>query len=316
MAEKKKYFVFEMVKFLACIMIINSHCRELYPVPYLAIGGAFGNSLFFILSGYFNYNIKAGFYDWINKKMWRLVPSLLIIIVVEELINFIIHNSFIGILDIINQYWFIFALLVYLPISYVIFRSKNNKVLFEVTILLQVIYLIFYIANFKFVFFVELEGFRILKLIEYGIIYLCGGLMCSKEKEILYIIKSKRITNRGLFSCIIINMLIWGVVYFFVYAKGMLFRVQILIPLSIILFSISVLIFALNNKEINFAFAKRIINLVSSSTLEIYLVQVTYQKFIIYKKFPMGLLCFWLFSLVIGCAFHTSLSSMKQKLRN
>ena len=58
MAEKKKYYIFELAKFLACLMIINSHCRGLYPLQYLAIGGAFGNGIFFILSGYFNCNIK------------------------------------------------------------------------------------------------------------------------------------------------------------------------------------------------------------------------------------------------------------------
>ena len=110
MAEKKKYYIFEVAKFIACIMIINSHCRELYPVQYLAVGGAFGNGIFFILSGYFNYNIKDNFNDWIAKKVARLMPAVLITILVEELINIIVYNKIIKPLDIINQYWFIFAL--------------------------------------------------------------------------------------------------------------------------------------------------------------------------------------------------------------
>ena len=107
----------------------------------------------------------------------------------------------------------------------------------------------------------------------------------------------------------------WALIYFLVFAKEMFYRGQILIPLSIILFSLFVLVFSLNNKEINFTFAKKIVSLISASTLEIYLVQVTYQRFVHFNLFPIGLLCFWIFSLAIGCGFHISLSSMKQKLR-
>lgn len=315
MAEKKKYYIFEVAKFIACIMIINSHCRELYPMQYLAVGGAFGNGIFFILSGYFNYNIKDNFNDWIAKKVARLMPAVLITILVEELINIIFYNKIIKPLDIINQYWFIFALFIYLFISYAILKSKNTRELFIFILLLQVIYVILYIINFKSTFFVELEGFRILKVIEYGIIYLYGGLFCSKEKNILNIIKSKKISNISLISGIVLSMFMWALIYFLVFAKEMFYRGQILIPLSIILFSLFVLVFSLNNKEINFTFAKKIVSLISASTLEIYLVQVTYQRFVHFNLFPIGLLCFWIFSLAIGCGFHISLSSMKQKLR-
>ena len=41
-----------LMKVFAILLVFNSHCDPLYPVSYLATGGALGNSLFFIISGY------------------------------------------------------------------------------------------------------------------------------------------------------------------------------------------------------------------------------------------------------------------------
>lgn len=310
MAEKKKYYIFDLAKFIACLMIINSHCRALYPLQYLAIGGAFGNGIFFGLSGYFNYNIKGSFYDWIKKKINRLIPALLIIIFLEEIINFIAYNNFIGILDIINQYWFIFALFIYLLFFYPIFKRKNEKPLLFLIALFGIAYIITYILKFQPIFFIELDGFRLLKVIEYGIIYLCGALLYEKEEEILSFIKYRKISNVIIIICTLLSMFIWAVVYFFVFAKGIFFSGQILIAISIIMFSVFSLVFCVNNKELDYKFSENVISLISASTLEIYLVQVTYQKFILYNKFPIGLICFWVFSLIVGCGYHIIINKM------
>jgi hypothetical protein len=315
LAEKKKYYIFELAKFLACLMIINSHCRGLYPLQYLAIGGAFGNGIFFILSGYFNCNIKNNFNDWIKKKINRLLPSVLVIIFAEELINFIAYNKFIGLLDVINQYWFIFALFIYLIIFYPLFKRKNEKSIIFFIILFASVYIIAYIINFKNNFFIELEGFTFLKVIEYGIIYLCGAFIFTKEEEILSFMKGKNISNVHLIICILLNIFIWVVVYFLVFVKEIFFKEQILIALSVILFSFFVLILCINNKELEFKFARKLINLISASTLEIYIVQVTYQKFILYNKFPIALISFWIFSLFIGCIYYIAINKITLKYR-
>ena len=43
----------DALKVIAIFMVLNSHLDFLYPIPALAAGGAAGNSLFFIISGFF-----------------------------------------------------------------------------------------------------------------------------------------------------------------------------------------------------------------------------------------------------------------------
>ena len=64
---------------LAALIIINSHCSALYPMAALACGGAFGNSLFFLMSGFLLANIKLDFFSWIKKRYIRLyIPIFLL----------------------------------------------------------------------------------------------------------------------------------------------------------------------------------------------------------------------------------------------
>ena len=52
-SNNKEYkFFIDFIKCLAVALIINSHLDPIYPHSALATGGALGNSLFFIASGY------------------------------------------------------------------------------------------------------------------------------------------------------------------------------------------------------------------------------------------------------------------------
>ena len=52
MAEKKRYALLDVLRVAAILLVLNSHFDPLYPIPALATGGAAGNGLFFVLSGY------------------------------------------------------------------------------------------------------------------------------------------------------------------------------------------------------------------------------------------------------------------------
>ena len=83
--ENKKYKDNRIVvlRFLACLLITNSHCGDLYPISLLAIGGGQGNVIFFVLSGYCLANINIGFREWIKKRANRILPATIIFLLLR-----------------------------------------------------------------------------------------------------------------------------------------------------------------------------------------------------------------------------------------
>jgi len=70
----------ELLKFLAAIMITNSHCKPLYPDSISALGtfGAPGNALFFLVSGFtLMLGRKDIFSTWYKRRISRIWPSVL-----------------------------------------------------------------------------------------------------------------------------------------------------------------------------------------------------------------------------------------------
>lgn len=74
------------MRFLAVILITNSHIGPLYPphLQFLSTGGALGNSLFFFCSGFALYlsNRDTGFAPWAIRRFTRIYPSLWIFMTV------------------------------------------------------------------------------------------------------------------------------------------------------------------------------------------------------------------------------------------
>ena len=60
--DKQKILGIELLKFLAAVLITNSHFKALYVEPYTSLGtfGAPGNALFFFISSY-TFTIPKGF---------------------------------------------------------------------------------------------------------------------------------------------------------------------------------------------------------------------------------------------------------------
>ena len=52
------------LKFIATLLITNSHFGDIWPVSAMASGGLLGNILFFAVSGFLLFNIKDSFPKW------------------------------------------------------------------------------------------------------------------------------------------------------------------------------------------------------------------------------------------------------------
>ncbi len=74
------------LKFLAIALITNSHLHGLYPFPQFATGGAIGNSLFFMISGYglakSEIKKQRPFIPWYERRIARIYPSLIITVAI------------------------------------------------------------------------------------------------------------------------------------------------------------------------------------------------------------------------------------------
>lgn len=68
-----------LIRFLATILITNSHFDALYPAGFswLSTGGALGNALFFLVSGYTLYlSSRRNFAEWILRRYSKIFPAV------------------------------------------------------------------------------------------------------------------------------------------------------------------------------------------------------------------------------------------------
>lgn len=79
------------LKFLAVVLVINSHCKGVYPTDILSFGGGFGLSLFYMISGYLLSDIKSTtrLKPWYIKKVIRLYVPLWIIKMLEVITGYL-----------------------------------------------------------------------------------------------------------------------------------------------------------------------------------------------------------------------------------
>lgn len=156
--ERKKYI--DILKCLAVLLVLNSHLDSIYPVAALATGGAIGNCLFFMVSGYTWANIKEkSFLKWIKKKLKAIwTPTVLT--------NFLYVIIYVGIMQMTlvkgieiflypNKSWFCGAILLYALLYYWIVKKNSNKIFIWTFIVLGIVYIVDYI------FFIDKSMFSI-----------------------------------------------------------------------------------------------------------------------------------------------------------
>lgn len=78
--EKERNLSIELLKFIAVIIVVNSHFDPLYgeEYHYMATGGAIGDALFFFASGFTLFLGRLGRFDnWYKRRVRRIYPSVL-----------------------------------------------------------------------------------------------------------------------------------------------------------------------------------------------------------------------------------------------
>lgn len=321
-----------ILKVLACLMILNSHCRRLYPVSFLAVGGGFGNVIFFMLSGLLLVNIRYPFLKWYGKRVVRLLPLTLIMTGISILVDlFIINKDKLTVRDYVNPYWFILAMLIYYIFYYwfiISLRKENSQqAVFRKMLIFSIMYILIYALLFVLYYendmFVELGGFAVFKVYFYMASVHIGGLIgllrnrgwltneYASKKKLLWI------------AVVVLSMMVWCAEYYMVYVKKSAYPLQFLIQIGSLSFGIGMVFLGLmfDGKDLIGkmpGFLQKLFSLISDATLEIYLTQMIILKVIVYYdlSFPINIITFVLSSIVFGIIVNLLYNYIRRGLFN
>jgi len=308
------------IKIIACFMIINSHCRNIYPFSYLAIGGGFGNSLFFIMSGYLLIHIKDGFFVWYSRRLIRIIKPLFFIIIIDFILLslglFEIGISGDLLVFFLNKYWFAFAILIYYFLYYFIFKKYSDRKNIIIAFGYISVYLWYYLAIMDLsTFSIELEGFSLIKVYFYFCVFCIGGIIRYHQTDICRVVSRKK----GMLLCVVFAFLFacgWAIEYALMEMWSIGYVLQILIHICVFGFACCVLLFFIiyDKDNENIISKSKVLNYIANSTLEIYLVQVTFVNMISRLLFPINFVIFVVVSIVGGCSLHYIISLFYIKL--
>lgn len=128
------------IKFLACLLITNSHYDTIYPISNMATGGSIGNSLFFFVAGFVLINCnKQSFPQWYCKRITRIYPQIMIVTAVLLTVG---HTNKLYNLIYPTLFWFINAIMLYYILYY--FIPKTKQAFLSIIFLLFIPYFIIY----------------------------------------------------------------------------------------------------------------------------------------------------------------------------
>lgn len=321
-SRSRKMPELDILKFLAIILITNSHLDLLYPTPHLAAGGSLGNTIFFLVSAIgLTFSLSANskhFGSWFYKRFIRIYPLMWVALIVLIFLGVLRLNASIN--DFFyyfifpSPYWFIPAItLFYIPIYFIITRYKQN-VIYSITFLLVVSYFISYFL-FKDIHKWTIEDDGYFKWLFYFFIMILG----------VYISKNYSSYNfRGVKDVVILLMLS----IFYIVAKWMVSAYPQLMPFQFII-QIITIPWALYLLRLTKApslqsflgrsnFINATVIFISSITLEIYLTQNYFYSlsFIRHLVFPINIILFVGLCVFVSWVFHIAYHAGAEQLKS
>lgn len=172
----------DLLKFLAVVLITNSHFDEQYVyAKELATGGAIGDVLFFFCSGYTLFIGRLGRFDtWYKRRIRRIYPSVFALAIVTSFAYGQTYNM----VDIWIQGggWFISCIMIYYVFLYFIRRYALMR-LEWVYAILSVAILIWYIWFFEPKNVIWMYKWNYFKWLFYFLFMLLGAQIGLKEKK-------------------------------------------------------------------------------------------------------------------------------------
>ena len=269
MDKNKRLYYIDLLKVIAVFLIINSHCEPVYSIKQLAMGGALGNSLFFICSGFCLKEVIENKVSWLVNKILKLyIPTVIITILFYTNTDMFWANKYIW----PTCFWFIGAIMLFYILYILLSRFNVLEHFVAFTGICALVYLLYYILlldTSKWV--IETQGIitkeGAFKLIYYFYIFMLGAYI--KKKNIC--IKGRL---KALVSVFLSVFVMYATKYLFIKIPVCM-NLQFINQMCVIVFAVSMLLLF---KQLNFSENKHvryIVTKLSKISLEIYLVQFT-----------------------------------------
>ena len=269
----KRNLSIELVKFLAVLLVANSHMDVVYcKYPYLATGGAIGDCLFFFASGFTLFLGRMSRFDnWYKRRFNRIYPSIIALALITSLID-IEHLS---IKDILlgGGEWFIQCIMIYYVVLYFIRLFFEHKATIPIISITAIVVLYFYFIEDHSV---GMYGQTYFKWFHYFIFMLIGaytGNGTIKMKQNL-----KFDTTGLFFSTVLFYMLL-----FLTERYTFMANIEYITLLPLVGIAISIYNIACDTRIVKFLESSKAapIKILSGLCLESYLVQ----RFVITDRF-------------------------------
>ncbi len=302
-----------LIKTFAAALICNSHMEELYPISAMAVGGSLGNSLFFIVSGFLiSTKTEIGPVRWYLKRCSRLYPSYwilnLVLLVVGDYDITTIQEFFYRFILPIKSFWFVGAILIFYALFYFVIRSGRHN--------LQYWFLVTNIVYFiGYVFFLDLsrwtvEGSGYFKFIFYFDVMLCGYWIKVNFAKIKEFAEKYRV---GCLTGSVLSIVAFLGIRLAMIAVPIVTYVQFLVQASSLFFAgftfMTALSFEPSLKHQKDSIIGKVLLLISSSTLEIYLVNYVLIDVATRFVFPVNTILAFSMIFVVGVTAHYSINT-------
>lgn len=287
-AEQSKQILSPM-RFLAVILITNSHIGPLYPpqLQFLSTGGALGNSLFFFCSGFALYlsNRNAGVAPWVIRRFTRIYPSLWIfmaVCVLGGIQSFRLPDIF------IPTFWFLQAILVFYVLFFYSVKFFKRQLWKVCTVFVLPLLVTYFCVPHQGWIIENTEHNHFLHWYFYYIIMLLGAIAAQRQTNT----EIPSSIARTLSAVLFITAVYYCLKIYILHTVRPLYDVQLCIPILLALFSIYTFQLSKSLSERlsrpGCGKAASVVNYIASLTLDIYIVQFVIMGYFTRYAFPFG----------------------------
>lgn len=308
---KKRYELLDLLRVLAILLVLNSHLDQLYPIPALASGGAAGNGLFFIISGYC-LSLRSSFLHHMARRIVRLYPGVLISVCIQVLLGM---KPLGNLSDFVRQciwptaFWFVGAIILFDALIWLLDKLKFTDHMGIFTVVMSGLYFVaYFLVVDKTKWSVEAAGLatpgQCFKLIYCFYIYATGFYI--KKHGI-----NKNLTNHSILLFTLTAVMFIGSFAF----KLILVKwpatmpLQFLTQFMVATFAFGALLCGLSFETIYHKLIscrlRNIITKFSSISLEMYLVQFPVISLSVVLPFPVNVLVVLVVTISLAFILHT-----------
>lgn len=292
---KERDISIDILKFIAAILITNSHMELLYSkYSFLATGGAIGDVLFFFCSGFTLFLGRMGRFDnWYKRRINRIYPTVFAWAILGAFI--LNHDKSMDYTIIHGGGWFVTCIMIYYVVLYFIqrFYIKHLKLCFGIAALICIIWYMTIEHSVNY----NMYGNTYFKWCHYFLFMLLGAIIGLNKKDIKFNIKTD-------FLKLILSIILFYGILFAGRKNAFVAEFQIvsLIPL---LFTTFYFYKICNSKSLKGWYDNKIfgylIKLIGGLCLEIYLVQYSLFTDKMNSLFPINLIL--MFIIIVIAAY-------------